>query len=456
MPIRRLTIHACAYGVMLACSTQAHADAPTWNGSYVAAGSCYCVGEQSRHIDSQILPTPVGGQTVAQICERLGEGPTLRKINGKFNYIVYPDAQCGNGPFPDSTILDNKHCIGHLGVSGEDCELRGPKWDLSDAYSRAAKKSEAITMKSMVTGGSRYIKPPVSQVSNEAEENYPTSNTSVTEIVRTRSSKKKIVQRTREKVVPETREQIRARQLVHLAAARKRAKLAQSNTANETVGELQSNATAISVNPEIVTPAQSETSTKASVESVADTAATPAITTDAPTKVAALKVPAILSISNPDFDYIEAAPVSYDFGGAGMSVAASKSSHSRMQYVLSASAAETYREAAIGVGMFFTPPEDKRVTLMVRAGLEYGLFNFKNSNVQADVSDTGAFAGVATRVAINRQFVLQAGISYSSFFEGDVIGFGSVFYHLTPKLDLTAKAEAGDNDLFGFGIRYHY
>jgi len=93
---------------------------------------------------------------------------------------------------------------------------------------------------------------------------------------------------------------------------------------------------------------------------------------------------------------------------------------------------------------------------MVRAGLEYGEFSFRNRFLRADLSDTGAFAALATRFAVTREFELQAGVSYSSFFEGDVIGFGAAFYHFTPKLDLTAKTEIGDNDLFGFGIRYHY
>jgi len=459
MPKRRLTIHACAYGVMLACSTQLQADASAWNGSYVAGGSCFCVGEQSRYIDSQIIPTPVGGQSVAQICKRLGDGPTLQKINGKFNHTVYRDVQCGNGPFPESMTIENKQCVGHRGVKGEDCSLRGPLWDLSDAYSREVKNSEDNSTYSAVTGGSRHIKPPVRQATNKKGKQQSAVNTSLAKKTRTRSDSKKIVQKSRKRVVPETREQIRARQLVHLAAARERARLAasaQSNTAEETVAGLRPDDTAATVTPEIISPAKTETSKNASVESVADTATTTAVTKDASATVAALKLPAELSVGFPDFDYVEVAPVTYNYGGAGMSVAASKSSHNRTRYVLEAAAADNYREVAIGIGTFFSPAGAERLTVMVRAGLEYGLFNFSNDSVKADVADSGAFARLATRVAVTRQFELQAGVSYSSFFEGDVIGYGSAFYHLTPKLDLTAKAEAGDNDLLGFGIRYHY
>jgi len=437
MPTRRLTIHACTYGVMLACSLVVQAEASLWDGSYAAKGECYCVGELSRNIDSQILPTPVGGQSVAQICERVGDGPTLQKINGKFNYTVYPGAQCGHEPIPDTTITQSTDCIGHRGVIGEDCAGRGPQWNLAYAYSKKAKTSAGKVENSIVTGGSRYIEPPTRNNSEADGINRLASNTSVAEIARVRSNAKKIPKRTPKVVVPETREQIRARQLIHLEAARQRA-----NLVTKPVQSYLSE--------------QTEAATKASVESVADTTTTPAVTKDALPTVAALKLPAEFSFGDPDFNYVEAAPVNYDFGGAGMSIAASKSSHNRMQYLVTAATAETYQEAALGVGMFFKPDESDRAMLIVRAGVEYGSLSFQNGAIKATHSDSGVFADITTKVAVTRQFKLQAGVSYSSFFEGDVIGIGAAFYQLTPKLDLTAKTEIGDNDLIGFGIRYHY
>ena len=490
---------------MLACSSLALADSSPWNGSYAAEGGCFCVGEQGRNIDSQIVPTPVGGQSVAQVCRRVGEGPTLRKINGKFNYTVYPDAQCGNGPFSVSATQLDEECVGHLGSIGEDCAARGPRWNLREAYSKAAKtqldNSTPLdnSKNSIVTGGSRYIDPPVKRAADFEQSDQPAASTSVKEIAGTRADAQKlerqsmqgVVRQARKKVVPETREQIRARQLVHLAEARERAKQAeldQSNSAavptvsvtteplsttSESADSKLSGADSTAANkqidkstpsidltantePEKIQSVLPESSTKASVESVADDAAKPAATKETPTTVTALKVPATLSYGGSDFDFIEASPVSFDFGGNGLSIGASKSSQNRMHYVLSAAAADTYREAAVGIGSFFSPTKSERVTLMASAGMEYGLFNFSNNSVKADVSDTGAFVGFAAKVAVSRKFALQAGVNYSSFFEGDVVGFGSAFYQLTPKLDLTARAEAGDNDLLGFGIRYHY
>jgi len=278
---------------MLACSLVVQAEASLWDGSYAAKGECYCVGELSRNIDSQILPTPVGGQSVAQICERVGDGPTLQKINGKFNYTVYPGAQCGHEPIPDTTITQSTDCIGHRGVIGEDCAGRGPQWNLAYAYSKKAKTSAGKVENSIVTGGSRYIEPPTRNNSEADGINRLASNTSVAEIARVRSNAKKIPKRTPKVVVPETREQIRARQLIHLEAARQRA-----NLVTKPVQSYLSE--------------QTEAATKASVESVADTTTTPAVTKDALPTVAALKLPAEFSFGDPDFNYVEAAPVNYE------------------------------------------------------------------------------------------------------------------------------------------------
>ena len=459
MPTRTLTFRDCVYGVMLVCSSQVQADGSSWNGSYAANGGCYCIGEQSRYIDSKIVPTPVGGQSIAQVCDRVGDGPMLQKVNGKFNYTVYPDAQCGNGPFSDAKTNQNKECIGHLGINGEDCATNGPRWDLIHAYSRQIEKSTVNGIDSKVTGGSRHIEPPIKKMPEANDEISEASTISVAEIARARANSEPILTRKPKIVEPQTREQIRARQLVHMAEARERAKLAKSaqlNLVSESGAGLSSDTTAVPAKPEQIKPSQTAASKKASVDSVTEIAKIPAVTKETPTALTALKLPVQPSHSDPDFNYIEAAPVNYDFGGAGMSIAASKTNNNRMQYVLKVAAANAYQEAAIGVGMFFKPSKASRTTLMVRAGLEYGSMEFDNGTVKTTHADSGVFATVATRVAFTSQFVLQAGVGYSSFFEGDVIGFGAAFYHITRKLDLTAKAEIGDNDLLGFGIRYHY
>ena len=479
MLMRKIMIHACTLGVTLTGSMLVSANAAPWNGSYVAEGECFCTGVQGREIDSQIFPTPVGGQSVSQICDRIGSGPELQKVNGKFNFPVYADAQCGNGPFAAETETADEQCSGHLGVAGEDCVGTGPKWALEAAYAKPAAAepgiAETMTATAVVTGGSRYILPPTTTTASESESAQVSAagdevktlvDTPVAEIVRTRSEAKQIA-----KAAPLTKEEIRARQLVQMEAARERANLAAGKPSSDhieiilTVEEQERVAEAeaakdtnVAVESETIVAA--ETTTKEAVEtsseSLAQSAEQDASAASLPVTTSALKLPVATRNSAREFDYVEGMPISYDFGGAGMQVAASISSNNLLQYVLRASAAETYREALIGVGLFLSPRSADRLTVLLSTGIEYGKFEFQRPGVSAELSDTGAYVGLSSRFVVNNRFELQAGVGYSSFFEGDAIAYGSAFYHLTPNLDITTKAEGGDNDSLGFGIRYYY
>ncbi len=488
MPMRKSTIHACAFGVTLTSSLLATANAAQWNGSYVAEGECFCSGTQGREIDSSIVPTPVGGQSVSQICDRIGQGPALQKINGKFNFPVYQDAQCGHGPFSSASANTDKACAGHRGVAGEDCEAIGPTWDLKSAYAKAAEPALGISDAPAVTGGSRYIKPPVATVQSAspekvAEPALKAAETTVADIAKARSKSKPIV-----KAAPLSAEEIRARQLVQMEAARERARaragqssdiasaatspVQDTNTSNSASDELEIILTeeqkalqdipVAKIKPEAKTESVAKTepddAAKKAVETVAESVEKSPVGKDAniPTTVSALKLPSNTRNSAREFDYVEGLPISYDFGGAGMGVAASISSSSRMQYLVRAAVAETYREAFVGIGVFMSPPTASRLTFLLNTGIEYGKFEFQGANVGANLSETGAYIGLSSRFVVNNRFELQAGVGYSSFFEGDATAFGAAFYHLTPNLDLTSKAEAGDNDSFGIGVRYYY
>lgn len=111
--------------------------AAQWNGSYAAQGQCFCIGERERTLDGTIVPTPIGGQTVSQVCERIGEGPGLAMSDTLFNYPVYRDAQCGNGPFVGGRAAADPACAGSLdgkADSSDSCQPVGPEWDLVSAY----------------------------------------------------------------------------------------------------------------------------------------------------------------------------------------------------------------------------------------------------------------------------------------------------------------------------------
>lgn len=107
-----------------------------WNGSYSASGQCFCVGDLPGQTARSIVPTPVGGQTVAQVCRRLGKGPGLERHNGLFNHTVYKDAQCGNGPGA-VTAQTESSCSGSLdGIGAVGCAPVGPQWDIQAALTR--------------------------------------------------------------------------------------------------------------------------------------------------------------------------------------------------------------------------------------------------------------------------------------------------------------------------------
>lgn len=103
-------------------------------GSYAANGQCFCLGEVDASLRNLIVPTPVGGQSVAQVCKRIGSGPGLESVNGLYNYPVYQDLQCGHGPFHDSAATRDADCSGTLDGTYGTCQGVGPKWDLDRAF----------------------------------------------------------------------------------------------------------------------------------------------------------------------------------------------------------------------------------------------------------------------------------------------------------------------------------
>ena len=146
-PLNTKTILALAVATTLSFSAiyslKAQAGSSAHPFSYEANGSCYCtefVGISD--FASTVLPTPVGGQTVTQICERLGEGPGLILKNGEYNHPAYSDAQCGHGLQSDAggescSILDADGTT--------SCGTAGSQWDLKAAYSTPAKTATTAT-----------------------------------------------------------------------------------------------------------------------------------------------------------------------------------------------------------------------------------------------------------------------------------------------------------------------
>ena len=104
--------------------------------SYEANGSCYCTDAVTRSgVAGHILPTPIGGQTITQICSRIGSGPGLQIDNGKYNFSAYSDAQCGHGLSSAQDSGSDENCLGISASGASVCGATGSKWDLAKIFS---------------------------------------------------------------------------------------------------------------------------------------------------------------------------------------------------------------------------------------------------------------------------------------------------------------------------------
>ncbi|MFK7860629.1 MAG: cell envelope integrity protein TolA [Granulosicoccus sp.] len=117
-----------------------------WQGSYSANGQCFCSGDVPSSISSRIVPTPIGGQTVKQVCASIGKGPGLVREDGLFNYPVYKDAQCGNGPFASASGPRDINCVGSMDGTYGSCQPAGPTWPLAVAYANTDSLANVATI----------------------------------------------------------------------------------------------------------------------------------------------------------------------------------------------------------------------------------------------------------------------------------------------------------------------
>ena len=130
-----------AIAVLMCAPFTASGSLAEWEGSYSADGQCFCAGGIAQSVGNRIVPTPIGGQTVDQVCQRIGEGPGLKLTGDKYNFPVYADAQCGHGPFLDGVAASNSSCVGSLDGKGTDsasCQPVGPTWNVKKAFSTPA------------------------------------------------------------------------------------------------------------------------------------------------------------------------------------------------------------------------------------------------------------------------------------------------------------------------------
>jgi len=114
-----------------------------WSGSYAVDSQCFCIGEVDRSVAARIVPTPIGGQTVQQVCSALGKGPGLVFSNASFNHPVFKDSQCGHGPYANGATPTDLDCVGTIDGTYASCQPAGPKWDLLTAYAEPSAPAAA-------------------------------------------------------------------------------------------------------------------------------------------------------------------------------------------------------------------------------------------------------------------------------------------------------------------------
>ncbi|NND90723.1 MAG: hypothetical protein HKN42_07640 [Granulosicoccus sp.] len=621
---------------LMACSsmTPLLVHAADWNGSYSADGQCFCVGEIPASLRTSIVATPVGGQTVSQVCDRVGEGPGLSLSQGLFNYPVYADPQCGHGPFVPGIESPTADCAGSMDgrITGSgSCQARGPRWALDLAYKRPGRPAAAepaetgegdaqritaaaqttknrtglldkpvvssmsvevpddasanrkktlkatvissastagrtpakvfppenFTGKSVIIDGQRYLQArddmlayggaagsriilddqvflrddgsidpadlyrsqPVIRKARPAER--PVENdrpVAASDTARTDQSagnarsldSRQIDARATSRRIAAERKRLQERKAATVRAGKladaealklEQQRRLQIQSANKAAAEAaqsasrseQSEASNAQATDRQIAESDNEAQARqlanekefaqrkaladslmhkeqrqqAVVEAARQVKPSSDTAADADSEqgaggvnfMSALRLPAEVRASSRNFDYLEALPVSYDVGGTGMMLEGSGSSHSRFHYIGRIGVTGNYQELMAGGGYYLTPASADRFTVVLLAGVEYGNFELVDDTSPAlavDFNDTGIFLGASSRVVINSQFELKAGVGYSSFFEGDAMLFGGGYFHMTRQLDLVTRFEVGDNDLLGIGVRFYY
>jgi len=421
--------------------------------SYAANGKCFCNLPIPTSLSGEIISTPIGGQSLAQVCERVGTGPELKKTSKAYNFSVYDDMQCGHGPG-----LTGFNAL--LRDAGINEEKLGPKWDIEAAYaddaSLANNSSNEGVNSSNDDGGdlggvsrfkSQYIQVPAS--SKVATENTRADDSAVKQY---RSANSTVAATTQDAGSMQSAEERSRIEKLPLATVVPLDGEGVSDAADASIAEVSVNST-VEDNTSV---AQADSAlVSGEVETVAQVIAQPTARVDSAASTA-VRVPKAISSHSRKFEYVSVAPTGYDFGGAGVQWTASSLRSNSYGVLVRAGLAEDYQEVLIGATYLLPLTHSDRVSIGFSGGLEHGRFNLQAGSITTNSSSTGAFVRAQSMFEVSRRFELHGGVGYSSFFEGDPHVFGAALFHMTQKLDFIGEFEVGDNDSAGLGIRYYY
>jgi len=428
-----LVLLGAAWGLSSAANA---ADQP---GSYSANGKCFCNLPIPASLAGEIVSTPVGGQSLAQVCERVGTGPELKQTGKAYNYSVYDDMQCGHGP----GLAGFSALLSDAGMSQENL---GPKWDIEAAYANQSLQAKRLFSEDIGSSNndafksgevlrlrSRYIQVPTS--SNVATaKNYADESA----VKQSRSITQKVAAAKQNTGTAQSAEERRRIEVLPLA----------------TVEPLEGAGFSDAANASSVAQAESAPIIE-EVKTVTEVVTQPSVNIDAGTTTA-IRVPGDLSTESDQYDYVSVTPTGYDFGGAGVQFSASSIREESFGVLVRAGLAEDYQEILVGATYLQRLGNSDRLKIGLSGGIEYGRFNLEAGRISTNSTSTGAFVRARSIYEISRRFELQGGLGYSSFFEGDPHVFGAALFHMTQKLDFIGEFEVGDNDSAGLGIRYYY
>ena len=518
-------------------STQSWAESlPEWVSSYNANGTCYCAPDINPSLKNRIVATPVGGQSISQVCARIGAGPALNLNNGQFNFPVYHDAQCGNGP----AGADSEGCEGRTENDDSVCTGTGPLWDLKSAYAKPAavkpspekkqvvkktvveskveKAAEAALAKKLATEArakreqeeaalalklaeearaksqrqneikqQQLIRQQQEKVEREQLAQLQAKEAAQSELAQTQqleaetasiaqeqaaeAEKNRLAQeeadRTRQRLALESRRR-QAQQLAEQKAAEQQQLADEESIARQEAEQEKADriraaaATAAKIRAEADAEAEAQAQREAEAKIEADqqlansaavekveSGVEPVIESGTGTGV---RLPSYASLSNGHTGFVELAPVTYDFGGAGASVAGGYLWAPGWQFTGRAAVVEEYSEVMLGITKSYTPAAFKGAKINLLAGVEHGSFDLGIT----DFDDSGVILGGSLGFNVGRRANLSAGVKYSSFFEGDPGVFGLLLFRVVNNLDFSTHVESGDNANLSLGLRYHY
>lgn len=480
---------------------------PDWANSYSADGICYCAPEVQASLRNKIVATPVGGQTISQVCDRIGKGPGLQLNGDQFSFPAYHDAQCGNGPIG----ADADGCEGRTQNDDTICAGTGPEWDLKAAYSKPAK--EVVDTAAVEAEADKAAE--VALAEQQAAARAKTVKAQSAKTAKARSAKsvkarqakaakarakyeredaalaKKLAEESLAKGrrESESEEQIEQEQIAKRQAdeARLKAVAAENATNARLAKERQQRADAARLQKEqqdLASQQSSKEDKAARIRAAAAKAATVRAAADAKAKKEAdeqlanstavdnvesgvdpviesgtatgFRLPSYASLSNGQNGYVEVGPITFDFGGAGASLAGGYQWAPSWQFAGRAAMVEEYFEIMLGVRKTFISNGLNGAQINFLAGMEHGNFDGNFAEGIANLSDSGVILSGSLGYNVGRRANLSAGVKYSSFFEGDPGLFGLFLFRVVQNLDFSTRVEGGDNANLSLGLRYHY